>query len=885
MNSKINDILTEYDDKIESAPRDDKLLLKERKADAIAKETYEQSLAMRPEILKYIDRYTQQMKALEAAGLKDTEVYKELEDKLSNLVDYSEEIDKNVQSYWTRQIDAFKNLKADFEFEGGLLSSTYEEDIFRKMLESGIYTFDQLKEQSKTLWNAFKSDAEKAASELDRLYKKQNEFYQYQEKQIKNQLDVLKDYDSIMNSIEDTQYEINQLMMEQRITEKYLSEEGRKQLISSEEYLKATQEIQKLEAEIVQANVAAKEKISKLSKDEQWRAESILATFKAQTEEAKKRLEIIKAEMQIQSKANALNSALQEKNVRVFTGGVYRQMANQQSVRDAQKALDDAQHELYNKERDLNQNQEYNEMEEQMRALKDAQTANTEEVKKLREELEGLFNPVKSLSEIMQAYNTAMQKAQEFKANDRFHDMDPNTTAEETYNKRLYDKRMSAAYETQAQKNLINSAGNFAYAYYKDGTIANVADAKNILNTLNKDTTIRKESQKELDPMYKAILEAEDYDAKVASALERVQELSELEYSTGKDMDDERNRIFENIEKWSALSYELMYPILMKGLDPEAIKAAWQDNDRELSLNEEKRKGASYLKKKFEGNANWTWDTELYNQLSEYNPGTKEYEELNNALNSSFDDFGAEDGESPLNNETFADNTKTQTETLSEATKQQTTELLGEEGGEQGEGTGLLGGMSKSTNTVVENMKSDTDRIIESQDKTTQAVKDLEMEITQNVSLDIDARADADDESVAEASPNVYFNGRKVKLQEDQRNARGTKDARAGISRINELGVEMLSTRDGQFIELNPHEKIFNNDQMNYLYDLSRRRNAEFSSMASSMNYNNLNENFTIQQLAVTLENVQDPQSFITGLKSLQQQLKNNKFKDRRHSY
>lgn len=885
MNSKRNDILTEYDDKIESAPRDDKLLLKEKKADALSKETYEQSLAIRPEILKYIDKYTQQMKDLEAAGLKDTETYKKLEEGLSNLVDYSEELDKNVESYWTRQIDAFKNLKADFEFEGGLLSSTYEEDIFRKMLESGIYTFDQLKEQSKALWNAFKSDAEKAASELDRLYKKQNEFYQYQEKQIKNQLDILKDYDSIMNSIEDTQYEINQLMMEQRITEKYLSEEGRKQLISSEEYLKATQEIQKLEAEIVQANVAAKEKISKLSKDEQWRAESILATFKAQTEEAKKRLEIIKAEMQIQSKANALNSALQEKTVRVFTGGVYRQMANQQSVRDAQKALDDAQHELYNKERDLNQNQEYNEMEEQMRALKDAQTANTEEVKKLRTELEDLFNPVKSLSEIMKAYNTAMQKAQEFKANDRFHDMDPNTTAEETYNKRLYDKRMSAAYETQAQKNLINSAGNFAYAYYKDGTIANAADAKNILDALSKDTTIRKESQKELDPIYKALLEAEEYDAKVASALERMQELSELEYSTGKDMDDERNRIFENIEKWSALSYELMYPILMKGLDSEAIKAAWQENDRELSLNEEKRKGASYLKKKFEGNANWTWDEELRSQLGNYDVDSEEYKELNDALNSSFDDFGAKDGESPLSNETFADNTKTQTEALSTATKQQTTELLGEEGGEQGEGTGLLGGMSKSTNTVVENMKSDTDRIIESQDKTTQAVKDLEMEITQNVSLDIDAHADADDESVAEASPNVYFNGRKVKLQEDQRNARGTKDARAGISRINELGVEMLSTRDGQFIELNPHEKIFNNDQMNYLYDLSRRRNAEFSSMASSMNYNNLNENFTIQQLAVTLENVQDPESFITGLKSLQQQLKNNKFKDRRHSY
>ena len=52
--------------------------------------------------------------------------------------------------------------------------------------------------------------------------------------------------------------------------------------------------------------------------------------------------------------------------------------------------------------------------------------------------------------------------------------------------------------------------------------------------------------------------------------------------------------------------------------------------------------------------------------------------------------------------------------------------------------------------------------------------------------------------------------------------ASGTDNASGGISRINEKGIEMWANKYGQFVELNPGDKIFNNDQFDFLYKFSR---------------------------------------------------------------
>ena len=83
-----------------------------------------------------------------------------------------------------------------------------------------------------------------------------------------------------------------------------------------------------------------------------------------------------------------------------------------------------------------------------------------------------------------------------------------------------------------------------------------------------------------------------------------------------------------------------------------------------------------------------------------------------------------------------------------------------------------------------------------------------------------------------------------------------------------------MATNGGQFIELNPHEKIFNNDQMNFLYDFSRRGIETAERTISSVN--NYNEDLiTIENVTVQLPNVTDTNSFVEGLKNLKEHIRN----------
>ena len=106
--------------------------------------------------------------------------------------------------------------------------------------------------------------------------------------------------------------------------------------------------------------------------------------------------------------------------------------------------------------------------------------------------------------------------------------------------------------------------------------------------------------------------------------------------------------------------------------------------------------------------------------------------------------------------------------------------------------------------------------------------------------------------------------------------ATGRRDGPGLISQVNELGIELLATNGGQFIELNPHEKIFNNEQMNFLYDFSRRGIESTEKAVSSVSAYN-DESMSIENLTVELPNVTDTNSFVEGLKGLKEHMRNVK--------
>ena len=71
-------------------------------------------------------------------------------------------------------------------------------------------------------------------------------------------------------------------------------------------------------------------------------------------------------------------------------------------------------------------------------------------------------------------------------------------------------------------------------------------------------------------------------------------------------------------------------------------------------------------------------------------------------------------------------------------------------------------------------------------------------------------------------------------------NATGTDNAFGGISRINEKGLELLATKyGGQFIELNPGDKVFNHDQFDFLYKFSKNPFSLLNGLSSSQSIDN----------------------------------------------
>lgn len=71
-------------------------------------------------------------------------------------------------------------------------------------------------------------------------------------------------------------------------------------------------------------------------------------------------------------------------------------------------------------------------------------------------------------------------------------------------------------------------------------------------------------------------------------------------------------------------------------------------------------------------------------------------------------------------------------------------------------------------------------------------------------------------------------------------NATGTDNAFGGISRINEKGLELLATKyGGQFIELNPGDKVFNHDQFDFLYKFSKNPFSLLNGLSNSQSVDN----------------------------------------------
>lgn len=566
----------------------------------------------------YIDKFTSLM---DDNNAKLEEAIEDLEK--ADIVNY-ESMRDLLQLQIQNRMDLINELIAQgFAKDSPVIRALIQEikEIQRKIIDTFDNEFEQTKNQLEEIYKEIEYQRKKKIEDL------QDEITIRQKI-----LDLEKKHNSALKDLRATQREINKELASAKMSTQWLDKETRELLFNQSDYYEVSSKVSKIQEYLNDLYVDYSEDIAALGEDELYLADSITKSYEAQVAAKKEELAILKSSLDIEKKRNALNSALSEKNVRVFAGGRWRQVANNEEVTKAYQDYVDSVQNLKEKEIENSENNLIRAEEAQIQALDNLKKSYEEQNKMMKEKLEEMEHDWNLLNS----------------------------------NLELSGKSLGELTKT-----------------FNDG----VSQLKASMNNLH--------AQK--------------------------QAASNVQYG------------FSSGGGGSSGS-----------ISPGGSSGGGQN---------------SYY-------VNWA-----KNQMAE---NSKNW-------------FGA--------------------------------------------------------------------------DKATQ---DALAAANKNLASQIGATQDS-------SGYWIDKNGNKI-----TGNARGRKDGPGGISQVNELGIELLATNGGQFIELNPHEKIFNNEQMNFLYDFSRRGIESTEKAVSSVSAYN-DESMTIENLTLELPNVTDTNSFVEGLKGLKEHMRNVK--------
>ena len=593
--SKAEDIVEEFGKVLKASLDSDK------KLDELIKEQFEGKQ-------NYIDKFTSLM---DDNNAKLEEAIEDLEN--ADIVNY-ESMRDLLQLQIQNRMDLINELLAQ-----GLAKDS---PVIRELIQT-------VKDYQNKIIDTFNDEFEQTKNQLEEIYKE----IEYQRKKkiedlqdeitIRQKiLDLEKKHNSALKDLRATQREINKELASAKMSTQWLDKETRELLFNQSDYYEVSSKVSEIQEYLNNLYVDYSEDIAALGEDELYLADSITKSYEAQVATKKEELAILKASLDIEKKRNALNSALSEKNVRVFAGGRWRQVANNEEVIKSYQDYVDSVQNLKEKEIENSENNLIRAEEAQIQALNNLKKSYEEQNKMMKEKLEEMEHDWNLLNSNLELSGKSLGELTK------------------TFNDGVSQLKASMN-NLHAQK---QAASNVQYGFSSSGGSSGGGQNSNYVNWA-------------------------------------------------------KNQMAENSKNW----------------------------------------------------------------------------------------FGA--------------------------------------------------------------------------DKATQ---DALAAANKNLASQIGATQDSSGHWIDK-------NGNKI-----TGNARGRKDGPGGISQVNELGIELLATNSGQFIELNPHEKIFNNEQMNFLYDFSRRGIESTEKAVSSVSAYN-DESMTIENLTLELPNVTDTNSFVEGLKGLKEHMRNVK--------
>lgn len=858
----------------------------------------------------------------------------------------------------------------------------------------------------------FNSQIEYESKRIEEMQSLIDQFTRIREKEIENldktieKLSTIKafenSYFSEINGYNDTLHSINKELASAKTKTEWFDAKTKELLFTEQDYLAVSAKIQDNLNDAENDRIKYEKMINNLEEDEMYRIQSITEEYEERVKLRQKELEILQSELDLQKKQTALNTALQERNVRVFSGGRWIQIANVENVAKAQEDLAETRYQIEKKNTELAQMESQNAKSKEIRDLSDQKGSLEYQISEIAEIFEDaqyelskktplIATNLAEMGELVNQFTiditNSRDRLKSFGYNkETKEEMDKaglvaediyeviyhiKTAAEDAlsvgdtkladYYSTLLDNTVRTFYGEEFKKGSLNwknlgldknskdwltmkglTESDLKYGYAQaaiEGFYNRIVENGFIvpnsiiygLQSVNIDTSALQANKDSafkndfgLDKSYKEdiqsfLLESIEYKKKYNAAktdAERKQHAQEAKgYRSIKISQINNSDFTEFANSIAGLSLAEVQNLYDKHFSEKMTKTEKSVRYKQTAAVDEivnASKLMVYIAKKFyerEG------ATEEEKQLAAA-MGSKARQALQAFGVTDLVELGIDSNAEAYRS--VIEKSGVDEDVLNELETKLTTDAGGaaEEAYTifsnsldtygslvDGYGSMIHSFTEEQLGTTVENWSTYNEKVAELTNTILGLIKELKNSSSsegggsvsspggggRTVQVGADGNAPAgtkvgdvvktgggDYLVVEKDTPGSTYNPASglssIKID---KNAAGTRDSQAGLSLVNEKGVELLSTKYGQLIELNPHQKIFNNDQLNYLYDMSREGLNGMNRTVNAISNTSQDNSLTINTLELKLDNVTDTQSFVEGLRNLNSYIKN----------
>lgn len=286
-----------------------------------------------------------------------------------------------------------------------------EKDSTKEILEAEKQ-LKQLEEDRKSIVSEYQNEIHRYYDRKIEDIEIERDALNWQVKQEEAMLSVMEKRFDTSNKLVEAQKGINKELRSSRYLTQYLDQETRKLVFNEADYSKLSSVIKKLQKDTEKMGEKYYEDLLDLTEETIYLEEYITNEYERRLEMKEKELEIAKAELDLNKKQQELDNILAEKNVRMLVNGEWRQVANQENVRNALEAMEDAEAELEKLKREQEQEQLKNDAEAHIDSLKKRQDAYDEQIRQIEvftRELDRVFedylDPIMGIGHLVEGLN------------------------------------------------------------------------------------------------------------------------------------------------------------------------------------------------------------------------------------------------------------------------------------------------------------------------------------------------------------------------------------------------------------------------------------------------------------------------------------------------